>query len=138
MFQVSPIQPQPNVAGGTPPGAGQIHWHVSPDSAWEQCAAERRPILTLFYTKGARTYPALEQILKTDASAQQLVTSFIPLRVDVNQLMGGSLAQKFGVYRVPAFVVIGATGAVKGHVVFDENTPWPSVASQLQQVLATP
>lgn len=115
-----------------------IHWHVSPESAWQQCAAERRPILALFYTKNARLYPALEQLLASDASAQQLVNSFIPLRVDVNQLMGGTLAQKFSVFRVPAFIVIGASGTVTAHAVFDDNTPWPAVAGQLRQALATP
>jgi len=126
-----------SAGGGSGSGTG-ISWHASPESAWAECTTKKRPVLVLFYMKGARAYPALEQILTTDDSAQQLVSRFVPLRLDVNQLTGGSLAQKFNVFRVPAFLVVGENGTPKAQIVFDEKIQWPSVAAQLQQAMATP
>jgi hypothetical protein len=135
------VQPTVAAAAPTAPGAasaadtGQINWLLSPTQGWEVAQAQGKPVLVLLYTPYARYYQELERIFSTDAEARRLVNQFVPVRVDANQLIGGTLAQQFGIFRVPTFLVMGLDSQEKGRVTFDANTPWATVAGQLQRSL---
>lgn len=124
----------PGTTGGpTAASSGELNWFISPDQAWDQAKATGKPVLTLFYTPRARAYQSLDQTLQTDPSAKQLISKFTPLRLDVNQLRGGSLAQQYNLFRVPTFLVIGLDAKEKARVTVDQSTSWAQAAAEIQR-----
>jgi len=113
-----------------------ISWLTSPEKAWEECCSQKRPLLTLFYAPRVQSCQSLMKILSADSSAQSLLGKFVLLHVDVNQLRGGSLAQQFGVFKVPCFVVIDNQAQTKAKEFYKKNTDWNTIASNLQKTIS--
>ncbi len=125
----------PRMPGGAvpPPSPSTLKWMTDPNSAWTQMQADKRPILFLLYAPRLSVCEQLNQIMATDTGAQSLLGQYNLLRVDVNQLSGGRLAQKFNVFRVPCIIIIGSDGAEQERIVWTRTTDWASVQSRLQQ-----
>lgn len=126
-------------AAAAPPAAatqGTINWFISADQAWAEAATTGKPVLVLFYAPRARACQVLEQILQTDPTAGQILSQFTPARANTDQLSGGDLSQRFGIYRVPTFIVMGFDGKIKGQKTFDRPDAWPEVAAELRAALA--
>lgn len=92
-------------------------------------------MLIMFFAPRANTYQRLEQIITADPSAQTLVNQFVPLKIDVNQLRGGTIAKQFIVFKVPTFVVIDPLQKERARVLFETNSTWQTVAPELQKAL---
>lgn len=125
-----PTAGAPNSSAG-----GGIRWATSPDKAWNQGWASKTPVLVMFYMPRAKACQTLDQILQTDSSAKQTLSQFVAVRVDANQLQGGTLAQKFGIYRVPTFLVLAPNKQAQetGRVTFNASAGWASVSQELQK-----
>lgn len=134
--------PAMGMPAAAPPSApapavqGTLNWFISADQAWAEAATTRKPVVVLFYAPRARACQVLEQILQTDLTAGQILSQFTPARANTDQLGGGDLAQRFGIYRVPTFLVMGFDGQTKGQATFDRPDAWPAVAAELQAALA--
>lgn len=111
-------------------------WMTSPEDAWERCLQQQRPMLVMFYAPRANNYQRLEQILSGDGSAQNLINQFVPLKIDVNQLRGGTIAKQFVVFKVPTLIVIDPLQRERARVLFETNSTWPEVAAELRKALA--
>lgn len=117
------------------PTPATLEWMTSPEDAWTRCLQEQRPMLIMFFAPRANTYQRLEQIITADPSAQTLVNQFVPLKIDVNQLRGGTIAKQFIVFKVPTFVVIDPLQKERARVLFETNSTWQTVAPELQKAL---
>jgi hypothetical protein len=87
----------------------------------------------MFYAPRATTYQRFEQILASDPSAQNLINQFVPLKIDVNQLRGGTIAKQFVVFKVPTLIVIDPLQRERARVLFETNSTWQGVAAELQK-----
>jgi len=58
---------------------------------------------------------------------------FVCVKNDVNQLGGGTLASQYGVFRVPAFVVLDNQGNKKGVICYSRESGWPAIAQKLRE-----
>jgi hypothetical protein len=123
--------PSPSQPAHLPAQAGQ-QWLTSTDEAWDKARAEKRPILVLFYIPRIEVYENLQQVFQTDRAAQDLLVRFIPLRIDANQLSGGMLAQKFNVFKVPYFIVIGPDSKEWARAVVGKSPDWSAIVQTLQ------
>ncbi len=110
----------------------RIEWLNSTDEAWSKCLREKRPILLMFYAPRVLAYKRLEEMLATERSATELFGKFIPLALDANQLATGALLEKFKMFKVPSFVIIGPDGAIKGKVFVTKNDTWSKIAEQIK------
>lgn len=112
------------------------NWTTDPEEAWQKCCAEKKPLLILFYAPRVKMYLELIPILQADPHALKLLSRFVLLKVEVNQLKGGRIAETFKVNKVPTFVVLEP---IKGNettrTVMVSDTPWASVAPILQGAL---
>ena len=79
----------------------------------------------------------LDSIFDANPSAQVLLKQFNLLRVDVNQLSGGKLAEKFKVFKIPCMIVLNENAAELVRVSWTKTSTWDAVAPQLQTVLAS-
>ncbi len=123
------------LAPAAAPASGGGVWLTDPDQAWNLAVQKQRPLLALFLAPRVVAAQQLEQSLMSDPAAQTLPQEFVALRVDVNQLQGGSLAQRLGVYRVPCFLVFGLDGQVKARVLYERTSSLAQVTQQLRQTL---
>lgn len=112
-------------------------WQTEPDEAWAQAYARQRPILLLFYApKNLSSQLLFNQTLQTDELARGILRDFVCLKVDVNQLRGGMIAKKFGVFRVPTFLVLGPDGHPRAQMMYDKSINATALARELQKTLS--
>jgi len=114
----------------------QLNWLSSPEDAWKECIAKKQSILVLFYTPRIKAFQNLEQFINGNADAQNLLRRFILLRIDVNQLRGGTLAQQFNINKVPCLMVIPPDQNVKTKEFYRNESDWTAIAPNLQKSLA--
>ncbi len=111
-----------------------VFWMNDPRQSWQRARSQRRPILTLFYTPNAGPYRYLRRITPMDDETEALLNRFVLLKVDVNQLGGGSLAQRYQIVRLPTLVVIGSDGREKSRLpIAADNTQWSEVRAFLEE-----
>jgi hypothetical protein len=133
---LSPEKTPASTVGPARPGGLAVSpptWLTLPDEAWQRSLAEQRPILCLFYVPRLETYRQIDQKFRTDLAAQNLLKRYIPLLIDANQLTGGMLAQKFNVFRVPCFIVIGPDKKERARIVVGKTLDWAAITSELQK-----
>jgi hypothetical protein len=113
----------------------QLNWLSSPEDAWQESVTKKQPLLTLFYAPHVKAYLNLEQFINGNTSAQNLIKQFVLLRIDINQLRGGTLAQHFNVNKVPCLMVIAPDQNVKTKEYYRTESDWPAIAQNLPKSL---
>ena len=116
-----------------------VYWLNDAQRAWKLASAQKRPILTKFYAPKIGPYQYLKAITPNDEETRTLLNHFVLLDVDVNQLGGGTMGQKFGIVRLPTFMVLGPDGKEIGRLPVAANqTRWDSVKEFLAKAAAPP
>ncbi|HOE64067.1 MAG TPA: hypothetical protein PKW18_02360 [Candidatus Sumerlaeota bacterium] len=123
--------------GAPPASASGLNWIADPQDAWAQTSNNKRPLLFLLTTTQLPICEKLDSIFDANPSAQVLLRQFNLLRVDVNQLSGGKLAEKFKVFKIPCMIVLNENAAELVRVSWTKTSTWDAVAPQLQTVLAS-
>lgn len=119
---VSPLDP----ASGLP-------WLDNPQEAWAMARATRRPLMVLWHVPRSAPSRYLEELMPRDAATREALARHILLRVDVNQLAGGSQAQKFNIVRLPTLIVLTPDGIESNRLpVIQGQTTADTVASFLK------
>ena len=124
----SPWKGDDPTAKASAPG---LIWLRSPEQAWMKATTEKRPILVLFFAPTVRSWSKLETLLSTDKATRDVLEKFVLLKMDTNQLLGGSNAQKFNVLRVPCFLIVGPDGKERAKVMFNEKAPWENALKEI-------
>ena len=124
----SPWKGDDPTAKASAPG---LIWLRSPEQAWMKATTEKRPILVLFFAPTVRSWSKLETLLSTDKATRDVLEKFVLLKMDTNQLLGGSNAQKFNVLRVPCFLIVGSDGKERAKVMFNEKAPWENALKEI-------
>lgn len=99
-----------------------------------QSNTQRLSYLVLYYSPYAKANMELDRIISTDMAVREYLRHFVLVSVDVNQLGGGALAQKFGVFRFPCFMQINTKGDEVSRSIFKSGMKWDDVHQQLNQV----
>ncbi len=125
--------PAPGLAAAAAPAAASadLPWLNDTGKAWERCVKENRPILTLFSTPRANTCAWLDQALPQEPSSAELAKKFVLLRIDVNQLQGGTIARRLTVFKVPCFIVMGPDQREKDRVIVEPSMKLPDLVQRL-------
>lgn len=132
----SPGQMAPGVPAAAASG---LAWMTSPEEAWSRAMSEKRMILAVFYAPKAKYWQQFEQLAQSDPSMQQWLSKFLLIKIDMNTLRGGDIAQSYHIFRVPYFLAIGPDGKARGQgAVFGRESPWPQVTAAIDAELAQP
>lgn len=113
-----------------------VKWISSPEEAWQLCLSQNRPLLILFYAPRAMAWKNFEQLIQANSNVHNVINRFIPLRIDANQLRGGTLAYQFGAFRVPCFVVVGQDQQVRLKEFYNKESDWNTLSQKLQSALS--
>lgn len=111
--------------GGVPyTGAVRDKRWMNPLTAWQKAQQSGQPLLLFFCSPGTWRSDEVEKLFGKPESSHYL-SSYVPARVDVNQVRGGKIAQDYQVYKVPSILVISPDGSKYRRV-----TPEPSQSLQ--------
>jgi len=109
-----------------------VGWHSNTKSAWAESQKTGKPVLVLFYIPNLPAYKYLSATCPNDDAAKAFFARFVPLRIDVNQLGGGQMAERFGVTRVPMFMVMNTDGRAGTKVLVENGrTAWNDIVATL-------
>jgi len=118
------------------PSVSDLKWTSSPEDAWQMSASQNRPFLILFYAPRVNAYKSLEQFLGASQPARAFLNQFFLLRLDINQLRGGTIAQQFQVNKVPCFVLVGKDGKERAKEYFRSEADWNALSQNLKKALS--
>lgn len=121
-----PATPHPGFA----PPSGQVVWFDAADG-WDQSQKQQKPMLVYFQAPHLPVTRQLEQLLQTDA-AKAYLARHACVKVDVNQLHGGTYAERFKIFKVPTMIVFDMQGNETNRAVFNKNDTWPSFEAKLR------
>lgn len=105
-----------------------VGWYRDSGQAWRVAQSTQKPILAFFYVPEAEGYKYIVESCPNDEATKEWLTRFVPLRIDINQLGGGRMAENFNIYRVPAIMVMGTDGKEKTRLVVQKDkTAWEEI-----------
>ena len=113
-----------------PSGEGDIKW-LKTEEGWNRAVQTNTPMLLFLQAPRIPTTLQLNSIFQTNASARNFVQKYVPIKIDVNQLSGGRIAAKFGVFKVPTIVLMDTRGQVIRKATFHRNSTWESLSAEL-------
>ncbi len=106
----------------------EVVWLTNPSEAWQRAASQRRPLLVNFTVPNISPTRYLNGLAPNTGEVHELLNRFVLLRIDANQLQGGTLAQRFDVVRTPTLLVLGPDGKEDRRVtVIPNQTTWPEL-----------
>jgi len=109
-----------------------VGWHSNTESAWAESKRTGKPILVLFLVPNLPAYKYLSATCPNDDAAKAFFARFVPLRIDVNQLGGGQMAERFGITRVPLFMVMGTDGQPGAKALVENGkTQWADIVAAI-------
>lgn len=111
-----------------------VSWLQESSKAWSTARRQQRPILAMFYTPNITPYERLKQMVPNTPEAYEVFNRFVLLKIDANQLAGGRLAEKFEIFRLPTFVVIGSDGLTRGKITVSGEMDWNQLRNELQSM----
>ena len=76
-----------------------VPW-LGPEEAWAAAVASRAPLLLLFESPDTPGSQQMDSLIRNDMKVRQYLARHKCARVDVNQLHGGEIAQKYGIFKV--------------------------------------
>lgn len=126
---VSPWVTRPVEKGTHLIGNGSpLQWFDDPKQGWKVASAQKRPMLVMFYSPNVIPYQYLQSICPSDDATRDFLAQYVLIRVDANQLAGGTLAQKMKVQRLPTLMLLGPKGAEINRVsIMRGETKWEDV-----------
>lgn len=110
----------------------QLLWLNDPSEAWKIAARQKRPLLVMFYVPDIGPYRYLKSIVPENEEAYRTFGQYVLLKIDANQLLGGQLAEKFNIVRLPTFMIMGPDGNERDRfVVVNRQTQWAELKAAL-------
>jgi hypothetical protein len=110
---------------------GDLPWFTTVEEALQFNSKKGLPYLVLFYSPLARANTELNMIISSNLATRDYFRQFVLVSIDVNQLGGGSLAQKMSVFKFPCFIMINFSGQETSRAIFTSGMTWPEVYQQL-------
>jgi len=128
-WEKKPSQPQTTII--QPPTIETAFVWLDPDTAWQQSSVTQSSMLVYFHAPKIADTLRLNQIFETDKKAQDFLRKYILVKVDVNQLQGGMIAQKYRVFKVPTIIIFNPNGTEKLRAIFGKNDTWGTLSAKL-------
>lgn len=105
-----------------------VTWLEDPTAAWAIGQQQKRPVLVMFYSPKISPYQYLQDLDPKSPAVRDKLSKYVLVRVDANQLGGGTLAQRFQVTQIPTLLIINTSGKPERKLTIRNNkTAWPEV-----------
>jgi len=110
---------------------GPPQW-LDTETGWRTSTATKIPMLVYFSAPNVPSVEQLDSVFSSDSDSQRFVRKYIPVKIDVNQLQGGQLAKKFGIFKLPSIVIMDSTGKEITRAIYGKNDNWQTFSAKLQ------
>jgi hypothetical protein len=107
-----------------------IPWQNTETGA-RMAQAQNKLMLVNFVAPRIRSTESLERMLTNNQAANAFVSQYVPVKIDVNQLMGGTLAARYRILRVPTLIVMDPSGREISRVAYTGKEDWPTLQKKL-------
>lgn len=125
-MKLSPIYQKPDFI------ESKLQWFLTPEDAVQYNKDKKMPYLILFYSPLAKLHKPLETMINSDPEFQKYLRQFVLTRLDVNQLNGGKVAEFYGVFKVPCFMLLDNYGNKKTSLIYKANMPCSEISQAIQ------
>ena len=113
-------------------GAAPLVW-LEPSVGWQRSVDTNTNLLIYFHAPRIPPTLKLNSILESNSTAQDFLRKYVLIKIDVNQLEGGRYAERFGVFKVPTFVIFDPKNNKEiTRAVFRQNDNYESFSAQLK------
>jgi hypothetical protein len=111
--------PQPTAGEDTPsqsapmsvaPGPGNTDWATSTDEARLRAAREGKFVFFEFTTNDCGNCKRMDALLYPARDLEALLTSMVPVKVDLESPVGKEFASRYGIERAPSILVVTTEG----------------------------
>ncbi len=113
---------------------GPLYWHDDPEAAWAETQRRATKCLILFTDSSSSGHEHLRMTIPGNAITRREFERFALLKLDVSDAIGKRNAQKFGVSKLPSFVVLARDGSERGRLKVDAQvTTWNEIQDFLSR-----
>jgi thioredoxin-related protein len=106
-----------SAATGTPEAPSSITWLTDYQSAAAIASQTKKPIFIECFAKSCRWCDKMQNDVYTDSNFIQFMTSYVPLRLDIEDgNEGTSVAKRYNVKTLPTVLVVDANGALLNRI----------------------
>jgi tetratricopeptide (TPR) repeat protein len=111
--------PDPTAGGNAPsqsapmsvaPGPGNAVWATSPDEARLRATREGKFVFFEFTKKECGNCKRMDAFLYSARDLEVLLTSMVPVKVDIESPLGKEFASRYGIERAPSILVVTTPG----------------------------
>lgn len=121
------IRPTPSPVSGS----STLVW-LDYNTAFTQLPYKNTKRLLYFQAPRLPITAQVEKIFATNPSAQEFLRKYTLVKIDVNQLQGGTLAQQYSVFKVPTLILIDETGREISRAIIWNFDDWNSISAKLK------
>lgn len=136
LTQTAPVRSTTPSAAATPgstsAATGPVEW-FDVETGWKQAVDQQKPMLVYFLAPRLAATAQLDQMITGSPDAQAFLRQHSCVKVDVNQLQGGTYAAQFNIFKVPTLMVFDQQGKEKVRAVFNRNDTWATMEEKLKQ-----
>lgn len=108
-------------------GGGNLYWYPESKQAWEKSNEQKKPLLAFFYVPNNEPTRYLDRITPNTDEARELLNRFVLLKLDANQLAGGTAARRFKITRTPTLIVMEGGQETRRLAIIPNRTQWTDV-----------
>ncbi len=109
-----------------------MEW-LKPEEAWQQAqSAGKQGMLLFFYAPNVEHAEQLSELIESNGAARNCLSKYACSRVDVMDAAGGTIAKKYGVFKVPTLLVISSDAKSFKRVSPDLADNWQKIETQLK------
>jgi hypothetical protein len=117
-------------APSAPQPANAMTW-LTPEEGKAKATASGRPMFVYMHAPRVAATQTLNQILDSDPKAREFLKGYVPVKIDVNQLQGGTIARHLNVSRIPTVILMQPNGAELGRTIYVPGKTWEAMAAGL-------
>ncbi len=122
------------------PAAGEsqqpLQWLSSFEEGIRKGAHTGRKVIVMFYSPNLKICDEMETLIKQNADVKSLLGQFVLVKLNIRDAAGRSLAQQFGAFKVPCFVVVSPEGTRLNKTYYQEYGGWEPVGTKLREALS--
>jgi hypothetical protein len=119
------------VKGGNLPEVAPFKGWLTPEAAWAQAQAEKKNMVLLFQSPQVGICDSLCKLMETNRAARAFLSKCSVGRVNVAESEGQKIAQKYGIYKIPAILMIASDAKSYQRITPTDISSWAAIETEL-------
>jgi len=117
--------------GGDLPEVAPFKGWLTAEAAWAEAQKSKHNMVLVFYSPGVEMAENLCKLMETNRSARSYLSNCCTGRVDVSSVEGQKIAQKYGIYKIPALLRVASDAKSYQKFMPDSVDDWNAIETEL-------